>query len=86
MTQREIITLVSLCFFYIMFLLKDLKAVFKMFDKDGSGAISAGELGDALNNMGLKVTNNQAKELLAKVDKDRKCEKQLSTFVCSSTY
>ena len=38
--------------------------VFKMFDKDGSGAISSSELGEAIKELGLSVDQQEINELV----------------------
>lgn len=56
-----------------IFSLADLEAVFKTFDKNNDGTISASELKEVLEKCGCKkVTDAEVEEILKKVDKDGK--------------
>jgi calmodulin len=48
----------------------DLKAAFKMFDKNGDQKISEKELAEAMNYLGLKATANEVKLMIQSVDKN----------------
>ena len=57
------------------------RTAFKLFDKDGSGSISAEELGSVLKAQGVELTADQLKALLKKYDSNGKpwsaCPRQL---------
>lgn len=48
----------------------DLRAAFRVFDKDGSGTLSATELRGVLTSMGEKMTDEEVDEMLAEADVD----------------
>lgn len=48
----------------------DLRAAFRVFDKDGSGSLSATELRGVLTSMGEKMTDEEVDEMLAEADLD----------------
>ncbi|KAK7103641.1 calmodulin-like [Littorina saxatilis] len=50
--------------------LEEYRAVFKVFDKDGSGSISAEELEAVLKAQGVQLSADQAKDLIKKYDKN----------------
>lgn len=43
-----------------------------MFDKDGDGTITTGELADVLKNMGQNLTDEDLEEMINEVDEDGK--------------
>jgi calmodulin len=61
---------------------EDLKAAFRVFDKDGSGKISAGELRHVMTNLGEKLTDEEVDEMMreadvnndGEIDYDGKCQ------------
>eukprot|EP00752_Nemacystus_decipiens_P018393 g16496.t1 len=50
--------------------IEDYKEAFSNFDKDGNGNIDEGELGVVMRSLGYSPTNQQLKEMMAKVDTD----------------
>jgi len=48
----------------------DLRAAFRVFDKDGSGSLSADELRGVLTTMGEKMSDAEVDEMLAEADVD----------------
>jgi hypothetical protein len=58
-----------------------LKKLFRSIDSDGSGAIDATELGDAMRLMGVKATANSAKKVLKVIDTDGSGEIELCEFM-----
>ena len=44
--------------------------MFKIFDRDGNGFISAGELRHVLNNLDEPVTDDEANEIIEEADTD----------------
>ncbi|XP_022143269.1 probable calcium-binding protein CML23 [Momordica charantia] len=44
--------------------------VFNKFDKNGDGKISVNELGDALGELGGKVSSDEVRRIMAEIDKD----------------
>ncbi|KAJ7295726.1 hypothetical protein O6H91_18G077000 [Diphasiastrum complanatum] len=49
---------------------EDLKAAFRVFDKDHNGFISAAELRHVLTNLGEKLTDEEADEMLRSAESD----------------
>jgi len=49
---------------------EDLRAVFELFDVDQSGEITMDEMGDAMEALGLDVSEGQVERIFASVDKD----------------
>ena len=49
---------------------EEMKAAFKLFDTDGSGAIDQDELYNALKALGVKMVKKEVKALLKDLDKD----------------
>jgi len=49
---------------------EDLQAVFELFDVEQSGEITMGEMGDAMEALGLDVSEGQVERIFASVDKD----------------
>lgn len=47
--------------------IEDYKEAFSNFDKDGNGNIDEGELGVVMRSLGYSPTNQQLKEMMAKV-------------------
>ena len=52
--------------------IEDYRVAFESFDKNGSGGIDAKELGEAMAAMGKKMTEEELKNLIEKVDEDGK--------------
>lgn len=50
----------------------EFKMAFSVFDKDGDGTISTGELADVLKNMGQNLTDEDLEEMINEVDEDGK--------------
>jgi hypothetical protein len=50
---------------------KELRAAFKVFDKDGNGSISAAELRHVMTNLGDKMTDAEVNEMVKKADVDK---------------
>ena len=48
--------------------LKEMRDIFEMFDEDGSGSISSGELGSVLESMGVTVSSDQLTAMIKEVD------------------
>lgn len=51
-----------------------------MFDKDGSGAISSSELGEAIKELGLSVDQQEINELVSIVDSNKSGEVDFAEF------
>ena len=49
---------------------EELKEAFKVFDKDGSGTISAAELRHVMLNLGEKLTDDEVDEMIFEADVD----------------
>ena len=49
---------------------EELKEAFRVFDMDGNGFISAGELRDIMSNLGEKLTDAEVAELISTADID----------------
>lgn len=47
------------------------RAAFAVFDKDGSGTISADELRQVMKSLGEDLTDREIDEMIAEADKDR---------------
>ncbi|CAM9399961.1 unnamed protein product [Ascophyllum nodosum] len=50
--------------------MEDYKEAFSNFDKDGNGNIDEGELGVVMRSLGYSPTNQQLKDMMARVDLD----------------
>lgn len=48
----------------------ELKAAFQVFDRDGSGTISAEELRNVMKSLGENLTDDQIDEMIREADKD----------------
>lgn len=48
--------------------IEDYKEAFNNFDKSGDGVIDEGELGVVMRSLGFSPTNQQLKDMMAKVD------------------
>lgn len=46
----------------------DIREAFRIFDKDGSGTISAGEFKSIMMNLGERLTEEEAEEMLMEAD------------------
>ncbi|KAL8346909.1 hypothetical protein RB601_003445 [Gaeumannomyces tritici] len=51
--------------------LKQLKEVFDIIDKDGTGSISAEEFADAMESLGLSATDAEAQDIIADIDTNK---------------
>ncbi|KAK9811815.1 hypothetical protein WJX72_010716 [[Myrmecia] bisecta] len=60
---------------------RQLKMCFSMMDEDGSGAIDAGELGNAFKLLGIAASPQEIKDMLDKVDADGSGEVEYPEFV-----
>ena len=49
----------------------DLEAAFALFDKDGDGSVSSGELGDVLRSLGKYPSEDEIEDMLNEVDVDK---------------
>lgn len=61
--------------------LEEYKAAFAMFDKDGSGTISAKEFTKVLKNLGQKVTKEEAANIMKDIDVDGSGEIDFEEFI-----
>lgn len=65
---------------------EELRAAFKIFDKDGDGQISAGELRQVMVTLGEKLTDEEAEEMMQTADTDGdgqiNCEGKHSFYAC----
>jgi calmodulin len=50
---------------------QETRAAFEVFDKDGSGTISADELRQVMKSLGENLTDAEIDEMIAEADKDR---------------
>ena len=48
----------------------ELREAFRVFDKDGNGAISAAELRHVMTNLGEKLTDEEVDEMIREADLD----------------
>jgi len=51
-----------------------------MFDKDGDGHISVQEVHDTMTSLGIKINLKEVKEIVKRVDTDRKYHYSLVTY------
>lgn len=49
---------------------EEIKEAFKVFDKDGTGVISAAELRHVMTNLGEKLTDTEVDDLIKEADVD----------------
>ena len=49
---------------------EDIKEAFRVFDRDASGFISAGELAHVMTNLGEKLTDEEVDEMIREADVD----------------
>lgn len=49
----------------------DLKAAFKLFDRDGSGSVDADEFREVLQNLGDQFTEDEIEEMIKAADTDK---------------
>lgn len=61
--------------------LEEFKQVFALFDKDGSGTISAKEIGNVLRALGQNLTEAELVDLVRERDKDGNGELDLEEFI-----
>jgi hypothetical protein len=66
--------------YLVSFQTDKIAAAFKVYDEDGSGQISTGEIKDALKDLGIRMTQQELKELLDFVDDDGSGELDLEEF------
>lgn len=59
----------------------DIREAFKVFDKDGSGRISAGELRYVMTTLGEKLTDEEVSDMIREADQDGDGEINLEEFV-----
>ena len=62
-------------------MIEDLKEAFSLFDKDGSGSISADELYLVLKSQGANPTKEEVKKLVDSIDLDGNGEIDLYEFL-----
>ena len=60
---------------------EELKAAFRVFDKDGNGFISASELRHVMNNLGEKLTDAEVDEMIREADVDGDGQVNYDEFV-----
>ena len=61
--------------------LEEYRAAFTMFDKDGSGSISAKEFLKVLKNLGQNVSKDEAANIMKELDKDGSGEIDFDEFI-----
>jgi len=61
--------------------MKEMKAAFALFDKDGDGRITAKELGDAMRKLGQKPTDKEILAMIKEVDTDQNGTVEFEEFV-----
>ena len=61
--------------------LEEYRAAFTMFDKDGSGSISAKEFLKVLKNLGQNVSKEEAANIMKELDKDNSGEIDFDEFI-----
>ncbi|CAF0725065.1 unnamed protein product [Adineta steineri] len=61
---------------------KELKEAFDVFDTDGSGKVSASELGQILQALNIKFNDNQLKQLVQNMDSNGSGEIEFDEFAC----
>jgi Ca2+-binding EF-hand superfamily protein len=59
----------------------EIKAAFKLFDKDLSGSIDVNELRDAMKALGIYLKRDALKEMMNSVDKDKSGSIELDEFM-----
>jgi len=59
----------------------ELKDAFALFDKDGDGTISVGELGTVMRTMGQNPTEEELREMIAEVDTDGNSTIEFDEFI-----
>ena len=59
-----------MCFYTYTYTLSECSEAFKLFDRDGSGSISYGELADVMRLLGNNPTETDLKEMMAGLDQD----------------
>jgi len=60
---------------------QELREAFKVFDTDGSGKISSGELKKVMHNLGEKLTDEEIAEMIREADADGDGEVDYNEFV-----
>ena len=53
---------------------KEIQEAFSVFDRDGNGFFSAAEIQRVMNNLGEKLTDEEANEIVAYADMDGDCK------------
>ena len=64
---------------------EDIKEAFRVFDKDSSGFISAGELSHVMSNLGEKLTEEEVDEMIREADMDGDGRINYEDFVAMMT-
>lgn len=59
----------------------ELRAIFELFDEDGSGTISALEIAQIMRNLGEKVTDEEVKTMIRAVDRNGNMEIDYDEFL-----
>ena len=61
--------------------LEEYREAFKLFDKDGSGAISPEEFAKVLKNLGQNLSKEELKDLIVELDQDKSGEITFDEFI-----
>merc|ERR1712046_289496 len=64
---------------------EELKEAFRVFDKDGTGFISAAELRHIMTNLGEKLTDEEVEEMIREADMDGDGQVNYEEFVTMMT-
>lgn len=65
--------------------MQEFKRLFALFDQDGDGSISKGELGDAMRRFGRETSDAELSTIMNSIDQDGSNMLDLSEFVCMLT-
>ena len=60
---------------------KEIKDLFKLYDKDGNGQISTSEIGSLLFSMGREVTPQEITKMIEEIDKDKSGFVDINEFI-----